>query len=120
MGKIELSRRTLIIDFMNSGCSLREVSGALGITKTSVRNIWQKYLQGIPMENRSSPGRPRILSKRDERRILVSIKMNPFLSTKELLKCILNDKKVSTGTIRRCLRRNGLHGFKLNLIFCKK
>ena len=30
MGKIELSQRTLIIDFMNSSCSLLEVSGALG------------------------------------------------------------------------------------------
>ena len=60
------------------------------------------------MESRSSPGRPRILSKRDEKRIIVSIKRNPFLSTKELLKCIPNDKKASTGTIRLCLRRNGL------------
>ena len=51
MGKIELSQRTLVIDFMNSICSLRVVSGTLGIAKTSVRNIWQKYLKGIPMEN---------------------------------------------------------------------
>ena len=42
MGKIELSQRTLIIDFMNSGCSLREVSGALGIAKTK-KNIEKEY-----------------------------------------------------------------------------
>ena len=108
MGKIERSQKILIIEFMQSGCSLREVSRTLGIARTTVRNIWQKYLQGLPLENRNSSGRPRILSKRDERRILVKIKKNPFLSAKELLEFIPDDKHVCAGTIRYLLRRNNL------------
>ena len=52
---------------MKNGSSQREVSKRLGITKTSVRNIWQRYLNGITLENRLSPGRPRLLSETDER-----------------------------------------------------
>ena len=81
---------------MHSSYSLREVSGALGIGKTSVRNIWQKYLKGIPLKNR------------DEKQILVCIKRNPFLSAKKLLESIPDDKKISAGTIRRILRRDHL------------
>ena len=88
MEKIEISQKNMIIDLKHSRCSLREVSGALRIAKTSVRNIWQKYLKGIPLKYRISPGRPRILIERDERRILVSIKRNSFLSAKELLENI--------------------------------
>ena len=48
MGKIELSQRTLIIDFMNSVCSLREVSGALGIARTIFgKSICKEYLWKI-------------------------------------------------------------------------
>ena len=94
----------MIIDLMHSGCSLQEVSGALGIGKTSVSNIYQKYLKGTLLKNRYSPGRRRILTKRDEKGILVSIKRNPFLSAKELLESIPDYKKVSAGTIRRILR----------------
>ena len=55
MGKIEISQKNMIIDLMQSGCSLREVSGELGIAKTSVRNIWQKYLKGIPLKIETVP-----------------------------------------------------------------
>ena len=82
MGKNEISQKNVIIDLIQSGCSLRGMSGVLEIGKTSVCGIWQKYLQGIPLKNRNSPGRPRILTKRDEKRILVSIKRNPFYRPK--------------------------------------
>jgi len=46
MGKIEISQKNIIIDLKHSGCSLREVSGTLGIFKTSFGSIWKKYLKG--------------------------------------------------------------------------
>jgi len=57
MGKIEISQENMIIiiDLMHSGCSLREVLGALEIAKTSFRNIWQKYLKGISLKIETVP-----------------------------------------------------------------
>jgi len=108
MGKIEHNQRLMIIKCMKNGSSQREVSRRLGIAKTSVRNIWQRYVNGFTLENRLSPGRPRLLSKTDERHLVVCSKRNPFLTANELSLCIPNDKKISLETCRRYLRRNNL------------
>ena len=59
----------------------------LGIAKTTVQNIWDKYSKGMGIENRISSGRSRKWTKRDERKLVITSKRNPFLTAKELAKC---------------------------------
>ena len=107
MGKIEYNQRIMIIQCMKNCSSQREISKRLGIDKTSVRNIWQRYLNGITLENRLSPGRPRLLSETDEMHLVEYSKRNKFLTANELSQCIKR-QKISLETCRRYLRRNNL------------
>ena len=47
----------------------------------------------MTVEKRSNPVGPRILSEKDERRVIISIIRNPFLFMKELLESVIDDKK---------------------------
>ena len=91
---------------MKNGSSQQEMSRRLGVAKTSVRNIWQRYLNGITLESRLSSGRPKLLLETDERHVVVCSKRIPFLTANELSQCVRNDKKIFLEVCRRYLRRN--------------
>ena len=78
----------------------------LGIAKTTVQNIWDKYSKGMGIENRVKPGHSRNWSKRDERKLLITSKRNPFLTANGLAECMRKAENVSISTIKRYLRRN--------------
>jgi len=106
MGKISHDVKVLVIAYLKDGASQRQVSQKLGIAKTTVQNIWDKFSKGMGLENRVSPGRPRKLSRRDERKLVITSKRNPFLTPKELAESMPNAANVSISTVRRYLRRN--------------
>jgi len=54
----------------------------------------QNISKGMKIENRVSPGRPRKWSKRDERKLVITSKMNPFLTAKELAEYMRNAENV--------------------------
>jgi len=68
MVKISHDVKLLVIGYLKDCSSQREVFRKLGIAKTTVQNIWDKYSKGMGLEYRVSPGSPRKLSNQDERK----------------------------------------------------
>ena len=88
MEKISHDVKLLVIAYLKNGASQRQVSQKLEIAKINVQNIWDKYSKVIRIENRVSLGRTRKWSKRDERKLVITSKRNPFLTAKELGECM--------------------------------
>jgi len=51
MVKISHDVKLLVIAYLKDGSSQLEVSQQLGIAKTTVQNIWDKYSKGMGLEN---------------------------------------------------------------------
>lgn len=110
--EISIETRKIIIDLREKGKSFREIAKIVGRHHTSVKKIVDKSKNLKKIENFQRTGRPKILSERDERRIVALVKNNPSSSAVQIAKDISSDseKQVSSCTIRRILHRHGFHG----------
>ena len=84
MPKIDGRLRLLIIDKIQDGDSFRNVSRELKICKTSVRNIWHKFLDTGSVIDRVRSGRLAKFSERDKRILCRQAKNEPFLSAQNI------------------------------------
>ena len=80
MPKKDKKLRILIVGKMRDGSSLRKVLSELNISKTSVRNIWNKFRHMGSVVDKSRSGRPPKCSERDTRLLSRNAKKEPFLS----------------------------------------
>lgn len=102
----------LVIWHYEKGKTHREIQALLQIPRSTVGDIILRYKNEDRLELRTSSGRRRILTPREELNITNKVKADPKLSAPKLAKVLrleLN-KDVSAETVRRVLRRSGLHG----------
>lgn len=100
----------LIIDLHNKGLPVRAIGQRLNVPKSTVQNIIQRQItQGSTLTRyRGRCGRPRRLSKRDERALARASVTNPLATARQLQASIGgNVATVSLPTVKRALRRQG-------------
>src|SRR5271169_437218 len=107
MKSISETAKSRILSPVQKGLSIREVTKTTGISKSTVSNYRAKYLSDVP---RPSPGRPRILSVRQERNLVRLTSSGRCVTAEEAQRCLRSEYgiEVCTNTLRRTFRRNGL------------
>lgn len=110
MVKIELSIRQLIVEKLESGKSLMQVSNELNVPKSTAHSIWKKYCATGSVINKIRSGRPSKTTEKERRIICRESKKNPFSSAIMIRNQISLSKNVSVWTIRRILQKDKLHG----------
>ena len=94
---------------LHQGLSLNEITRRLSVSKGSVYLIKQKY---VPDRIGCAAGRPRLLDNHSERLIVRQINSGDMDTATEVAKNLQETHRTSVhpNTIRRVLKRNGLHG----------
>lgn len=107
-----LEIRQLIIKLNFEGKSVREIAEIVGKGKSTVHDIIKRYRDEFRLEYKSRQGQGKKISAREERKILIEVKKNPFKPVKEL-KIGLEERSgvtVCDETVRNVLRKNDFHG----------
>ena len=93
-----------------SKLSLGKIAKKLNLPKSTVQYIVTKYRKSGRLENEPRSGRPPALTLREKRRIMQEVRADPFVSAPELKKNLIqkSNKTVSTKTITRTLKSNGI------------
>jgi len=102
-------RHTIIVR-MQDQPNLKKVARDLNLCRTTVRNIWKKFLETGSISDKRKSGRPPLLTGRGQRNLCVLAKKFPFLGPLELLQGSTSYPKMSKSTIKRYLRKSGLFG----------
>ena len=96
-----------IIGMCLAGSKQVTIAETLGVPKSSVNDIWQRYLKKGNTENTPRPGRPPLTTERDERQLVNIIKKDRRASLADITSQWNAD--VSMSTTRRVL-----HDLRLN------
>ncbi len=115
MGKLVTEEiRHKIIALRQAKFSYPAICKQLNLKNPSTpRTIWNSFAANGTVLPKPKPGRPKILSKRDERFLLRKVQKDRFLSIQKLrteFNSFSPDKTVSHCTIRRLLARHNLIG----------
>lgn len=111
MRRLSSDQVTQITTLLNDGKSTREIAKILGCGKTTVEK-YRKMMVNEPAELKQ--GRPQKLTSRDKRTIARLMVNGRAKTAVELTKLINNEReeKVSTETVRRALKEEGLRARK--------
>lgn len=104
--------RALIIAYHKSGTSNRQIAKKMKIPHATVDYNIKKYRESGSFLNKRRSGRPRATTSADDRRIVVTSKLNRRKTAPEIT-AELNvgrPKPVSVSTVKRRLQKAGLHG----------
>ena len=110
MRKCSEEMRVLVVRKLQNGIGQRELSRYLEIPRSTIQNIWKRFLKHGAIENRKRTGRPTKLNERERRQLCLQSRRNPFMTAKEVYRDSGNISNVSISTVRRILRMSGLHG----------
>ena len=93
-----------------SGRSQQHIAEALQISRRSVQYITKKERELHSVLDRARSGRPRLLTKRGERRLIITAKKAPTTTARRLQEQCGLANAVSLDTVKRRLRRYYLFG----------
>lgn len=114
MGKAkELSKdlREKVIELYKTGKGYRKISKQLRMPISSVQTLIKKWKMRESVETKSRSGRPTKISATTARKIVWDAKKNPQITSAEIQDSLKKSGVVvSRCTIRRHLKKNGLHG----------
>ena len=101
-------RKRVVACHMN-GEGYDKISKKLNLPRSTVRAIIKKYSSEGHVKNKTGRGRKRVLSERDERKIVRYVNQNPRATAKEIVdtQCT-SGVSVSRQTVGRTLKRAGL------------
>lgn len=110
--ELPFSEKENIIKLFNENNSLGKIGKLVNRKKSTVQYIINKWKSSGCLDNSSRSGRPKILSPRDERRILKEVSENPFISAQNLANdiAITSGKNVCPETVRKVIRKGGYKG----------
>ena len=112
-----VEKRQLIVRLHKKGKAPKEISDDLGVPLRAVYDIVRRYRETGEVTSKTSPGRPRLLSPREERELALTVRREPT-TLASTLTCAFSSperKPVSTRTVRRTLNRAGLHASKMRI-----
>ncbi|CAK9820113.1 Transposable element Tcb1 transposase [Anthophora quadrimaculata] len=109
--EISLPQREYVVKFWKEGKSQREISKLMDIPRSTIQYILKKFKEDKITVNKPRQGRPKLLTNREESRILRAVKQDSSISTPEIQEKVLIPlgKSVSCDTIRRVLYRANLN-----------
>ena len=109
--EIKKSTQKLIILHHGSGKSIRNITKLVNLSHSTVQYVIKHFNEENWIEKKVRKGRPRKLTKRDERLIIRKVVKNSRLRAVKVSE-ELNEQfstSISLETIRRVLREAGLH-----------
>jgi len=110
---LSLDLRKSILKLHLENKSYREIGRIIGKSPSTIHSVIKKYLNtGELAANHGNSGRPKILTPREERKIVSTVLQNPRTTSTIIRKNVeeATQKKVCAQTIRNCLHKAGLHG----------
>lgn len=114
MGKAkELSKdlREKVIELYKTGKGYKKISKQLRMPISSVQTLIKKWKMRDSVETKSRSGRPTKVSATTARKIVRDAKKNPQITSAKIQDSLKKSGVVvSRCTIRRHLKKNGLHG----------
>ena len=105
--------RERIVGMCLAGAKQTTVAETLGIPKSSVNDIWQRFLKQGTTENAPRSGRPSLITQRDKRQLATIVTKDRRASLADITKNW--NPNVSTSTTRRAL-----HDLELNSRIARK
>ncbi|XP_029657632.1 uncharacterized protein LOC115231854 [Octopus sinensis] len=119
MPRVSFGNHASIITLYKLGMSQRKISLCVGISKSTVQRTIKRYSTCSIIQDKPKSGRPKKLSKRNERNIVYRSKMDPSKTANQIRSDLNLSLSVSVDTIKRCLRSNNLHGrIMMNVELC--
>jgi len=109
--QLSIEKRAQAIMMLEEGYTAREIASKIGCkSHATITRLKKKYEETGKVVNKPGAGRPRRLNVRDERNIVRRLLTNECSNAIEIQKSLkINDNvEVSSNTVRRALRRNGL------------
>ena len=110
MPRISKDKRELMVRFSQQGKTQVDIASSLKISRRSVQYILKKMKNYHTVVDRPRSGRPRILTRRMERHVILTSKKDPNMTAKRLRDEVKLSEIVSVDTVKRTLRRYGLFG----------
>lgn len=115
MAVINEENRRKIIIWRGEGYSQRKIAKKLKVSLRGVQGVLSRYNDGFGIKNRPKPSKKKLLTKRDDRKLLITSKKFPKMTANQLKReCGFND--ISVDTIKRSLRSSG----QMGRVACKK
>jgi len=102
--------REKVVSLSQDGKSQRQIASDFGISRRSVQYILKKFKNYGNVADHPRSGRPRILSRRHERRVVLASKKDATMTARRLQTEAKVNLLVSIDTVKRILRRHGLYG----------
>lgn len=101
-----ICRRAMIVGRYSAGQTISEISRSLGISRKTVKRWLRRYEEEGDVKTRARPGRPRVTSPEDDRRLLEAANMNSQRTAVTLTREA--GMRCHVVTTRRRLREGGL------------
>jgi len=108
---ISIEKRELMVSLYKKEKSAKEIADTLEVPFSTVNRILLQYKKTGDITSKVSTGRHRLLSPRDERELLLTMRRDP--RTRPSTLCHSLPTKVSVQTVRRTLVRTGLHAYRM-------
>jgi transposase len=110
--RLTTEQKVTAITLIEEGYSYRQIAIRIGenVQPSTIQRLKKKYDETGKIKNRPPPGRPHLLTSRDERTVICRIMTNECSTAVDVQKSLkINEKiDVSTNTVRKTLKRNGL------------
>ena len=105
----EEMRQQVVVEMTNEK-GQREVAKLLNIGQTTVRMIWQRFLDTGSTNDRLKSGRQPNALERERRCLCRYSKTNPFATARQIYEEVGGPSVISISTVKRYLRNEGLFG----------
>ena len=106
--RISGAQRWQIIDMHATGMSFKAIGRQMGYHYTVVSRLVRKHTQPNNMKDLPRSGRPQVTSDRDDRALQRLVRRMPFPTSPVLKQHWLPNRRLSTRTVRNCMKSAGL------------
>jgi transposase len=96
---------------LEAGQTQRVVAEAIGVSRSVISRLWNRFQDTGGVRRRQGQGRPRATTARDDRYVLLTTRRNRRLNATQLQRELLvaTGRRVSSQTIRNRLHQGGLY-----------
>ncbi|GFW39049.1 HTH_Tnp_Tc3_2 domain-containing protein [Trichonephila clavipes] len=100
-----------VIGRLESGQTQRSVADAVGVARSVVARLWNRFQEKGNVRRRPGAGRPRATTSTDDRYIQLTVRRNRTENATELQRQLLlaTGRRVSSQTVRNRLHEGGLY-----------